>query len=276
MTKINERATGAEHFSQFFEDKNIIDMLNDDAEGGEEKFFQAIDMGELDEEERQYLLIDKDTGRVYDLRNDTHLNHITSKNTRLTVDTSVNNISSSSHQSQTPLPSSSSAKGGNAWGDWWKQKKRNNQDLLWASENGNLEEVKKLMDPNQLQDLIADVNHRGLDNWTALHFAANEGHFEVVKELLTHTDLEKEPLSSINRTPTHLAAIRGHSNILRALLNSQTKPICDTNIRDFDESTPLHYASEYGHADSIICLIKEAGADPFLKNKFGYTPSDIA
>lgn len=275
MTKINERATGAEQFSQFFEDKNIIDMLNDDAEGGEEKFFQAIDMGELDEEERQYLLIDKDTGRVYDLRNDTHLQRITSKNTRLTVDMSSNNISTSSHQSQT-LPSSSSSKGGNAWSDWWKQKKRNNQDLLWASENGNLEEVKKLMDPNQLQDLIADVNHRGLDNWTALHFAANEGHFEVVKELLTHTDLEKEPISSINRTPLHLAAIRGHTNILRALLNSQTKPLCDNNIRDFDENTPLHYASEYGHADSIIYLIKEAGADPFLKNKFGYTPSDIA
>jgi hypothetical protein len=30
-------------------------------------------MGELDEEERQYLLIDKDTGKVYDLRNDMHL-----------------------------------------------------------------------------------------------------------------------------------------------------------------------------------------------------------
>jgi ankyrin repeat protein len=38
----------------------------------------------------------------------------------------------------------------------------------------------------------------------------------------------------------------------------------------------MHYASEYGHAECIIYLIKEAGADPFLKNKFGYTPSDIA
>jgi len=28
--------------------------------------------------------------------------------------------------------------------------------------------------------------------------------------------------------------------------------------------------------ESIIYLIKEAGADPFLKNKFGNTPSDIA
>jgi hypothetical protein len=45
-------------------------------------------MGELDEEERQYLLIDKDTGKVYDLRNDMHLQRITSKQTRLTVDVS--------------------------------------------------------------------------------------------------------------------------------------------------------------------------------------------
>ena len=153
-------------------------MLNDELEAGSEKFFQEIDMGELDEEERQYLLIDKDTGRVYDLRNDMHLQRITSKNTRLTVDVSSHNMSTTSHQSQS-LPASSGGKGG-AWGDWWKDKKRNNQDLLWASENGNLDEVKRLMDPSQLQDLIADINHRGLDNWTAVHFAANEGHFEVV------------------------------------------------------------------------------------------------
>ena len=52
MTKIPERGTAAGEFSQFIEDKNIIDMLNDDDEAGAEKFFQAIDMGELDEEER--------------------------------------------------------------------------------------------------------------------------------------------------------------------------------------------------------------------------------
>jgi len=145
MTKIQERGTAAGEFSQFIEeDKNIIDMLNDDGEAGAEKFFQAIDMGELDEEERQYLLIDKDTGRVYDLRNDMHLQRITSKNTRLTVDM---NVSTSSHQSSS-LPNSSSSKtGGGAWGDWWKDKKRNNQDLLWVSENGNLDEVKRLLDP---------------------------------------------------------------------------------------------------------------------------------
>jgi ankyrin repeat protein len=48
------------------------------------------------------------------------------------------------------------------------------------------------------------------------------------------------------------------------------------NAKDFDENTPLHYASEFGHHEVIIFLIKEAAADPSIKNKFGYAPSDIA
>jgi ankyrin repeat protein len=48
------------------------------------------------------------------------------------------------------------------------------------------------------------------------------------------------------------------------------------NAKDFDENTPLHHASEFGHSYVIIFLIKEAYADAFAKNKFGYAPSDIA
>lgn len=48
------------------------------------------------------------------------------------------------------------------------------------------------------------------------------------------------------------------------------------NVRDFDENTPLHYASEFGHFEVIIFLVKEAFAETFIKNKFGYAPSDIA
>jgi ankyrin repeat protein len=80
-----------------------------------------------------------------------------------------------------------------------------------------------------------------------------------------------------------MAAIRGYTNIVRLLIETpihlgagSTVPMVDRNIRDFDENTPLHYASEYGHFECIIYLVNEASADPFLKNKFGYTPSDIA
>lgn len=74
------------------------------------------------------------------------------------------------------------------------------------------------------------------------------------------------------RTPLHLAAIRGHTEIVRILVNHGT----DKNAKDFDENTPLHYASEFGHFQSIIYLVKEAEADAQMKNKFGYSPSDIA
>jgi ankyrin repeat protein len=33
-------------------------------------------------------------------------------------------------------------------------------------------------------DLVADKNAKGLDQWSALHMASNEGHLEVVKQLL--------------------------------------------------------------------------------------------
>ena len=98
----------------------------------------------------------------------------------------------------------------------------------------------------------------------------------MVEELLSHPEIEREPVSTINRTPLHLAAIRGHTNIVRKLIECRLQPAVDKNCRDFDENTPLHYASEYGHFECIIYLVKEAMADPFLKNKFGYTPSDIA
>jgi len=50
----------------------------------------------------------------------------------------------------------------------------------------------------------------------------------------------------------------------------------DLLAKDFDLNTPLHDASQNGHADIIIYLIKEAGVEPIVKNKFGYTPCDIA
>jgi len=90
--------------------------------------------------------------------------------------------------------------------------------------------------------------------------------------LLSQPDIEVDPTSTINRTPLHLAAIRGHMPVVRALVSKGA----NKNAKDFDENTPLHYASEFGHFEVIIFLIKEAAVDPTIKNKFGYAPSDIA
>lgn len=65
-----------------------------------------------------------------------------------------------------------------------------------------------------------------------------------MKELLTHPELEKEAPSTILRTPLHLACIRGHLEIVRMMVSSGV----NKNCRDFDENTPLHFASEYGNS----------------------------
>lgn len=89
---------------------------------------------------------------------------------------------------------------------------------------------------------------------------------------MSRPEIEKNGMSSINRTPLHLAAIRGNTAIVRALVAHKF----DVNAKDVDENTPLHYASEFGHFETIIFLIKEADADLRVKNKYGYSPSDIA
>jgi ankyrin repeat protein len=50
----------------------------------------------------------------------------------------------------------------------------------------------------------------------------------------------------------------------------------DPNLRDFDESTALHCAAEQGSLNSLEYLLSNTNLDINAKNKFGYTPSDIA
>ena len=41
-------------------------------------------MGEIEEEDKKFLIIDKDTGKAYDIRNENHVERITKKTTRIT------------------------------------------------------------------------------------------------------------------------------------------------------------------------------------------------
>ena len=44
--------------------------------------------------------------------------------------------------------------------------------------------MRKFLDAEIYKDLKADLNTKGLDEWTALFYAAADGHIEVVEELL--------------------------------------------------------------------------------------------
>ena len=52
-------------------DQNLVEFL-----GNEENILE-VDMGQIDEEERPFKIVDKDTGRIYDIRNDKHIERLT-------------------------------------------------------------------------------------------------------------------------------------------------------------------------------------------------------
>lgn len=54
-----------------------------------------------------------------------------------------------------------------------------------------------------------------------------------------------------------MACLKGHTEIAKLLIEAGA----NKNMKDFDESTPLHCASESGHIDTIEYLVKEAKVD---------------
>ena len=160
-------------------------------------------------------------------------------------------------------------KGTKAYNNWWKKKRSNWEDLLMAAEAGNLEQVKDLLDKEIHKEFVADIRFEGLDDFTALHFAAQENRYDVWKFLIEN-GADWEAKSSIGRTPLHLSSLKGHAEIVELLLNNGA----ELNCKDSDLYTPLHYASEMGNVEWTKILI-EKGADLTIRNNLGARPSDI-
>lgn len=73
------------------------------------------------------------------------------------------------------------------------------------------------------------------------------------------------------KTPLHGAAMHGHVNLLRQLLERGS----EVNARDrFSGATALHHAAAQGHAEAITALL-EGGADPQQCNGRGQTARDV-
>ena len=100
--------------------------------------------------------------------------------------------------------------------------------LMLAALNGQLDLAGKLVKKG------ADVNKTG---WTPLHYAASNGHVEVIKLLLEN----------------------------HAYIDAESP----------NKSTPLMMASMYGNPQSVKLLLDE-GADPLLKNQIGLTALQFA
>jgi len=138
-------------------------------------------MGTLKDEERVFMVVDKDTGKVYDLRNERHIEKLTeteiARSSLANKDKDKLKESENERQSNQKNPKSRKSVG---WNNWWKKKLDNDMEFLKAAEIGDLPALNKYLDVQKMKGQQADVNATTLDDWTALHLACRAGHVQIV------------------------------------------------------------------------------------------------
>uniref|UniRef100_A0A3P9JD08 Ankyrin repeat domain 6b n=1 Tax=Oryzias latipes TaxID=8090 RepID=A0A3P9JD08_ORYLA len=103
-----------------------------------------------------------------------------------------------------------------------------------------------------------------------LHLAAHKGHLEVVRILLkAGCDLDIE--DDGEQTALHRAAVVGNTDVIGALIQEG----CALDRQDKDGNTALHEVAWHGFSQSVKLLVK-AGANVHAKNKAGNTALHLA
>ncbi|MCP4746957.1 MAG: ankyrin repeat domain-containing protein, partial [Desulfobacteraceae bacterium] len=142
--------------------------------------------------------------------------------------------------------------------------------LSEAAENGHIEIVKLLLShPNSCDKIDLDEGNEG----GPLFCAAVLGHIEIVKLLLSHPNIDVNKADWRGRTPLFWAAENGRVNVVNALLSH---PNIDVNKANGLDQTPLSIAAREGHIEIVKLLLSHPNIDVNQANDYGRTPLSIA
>lgn len=112
--------------------------------------------------------------------------------------------------------------------------------------------------------------------WTPLHFAASNGHLEVLLELIEPPDSSRGTPDHLGFTPLHEAIRHHHIDCVKALVTpGPSWPGANKDACSNLGTTPLHLAAHLGHID-VVAYLLEAGAAPITRNRQKLTAVDIA
>ncbi|GAV58061.1 LOW QUALITY PROTEIN: Ank_2 domain-containing protein, partial [Cephalotus follicularis] len=137
-------------------------------------------------------------------------------------------------------------------------------ELHAAARSGELEAVESILNSNPLA-----INSRDKHSRTPLHLAAWARQTEVVSYLCNHkADVGAAAIDDMGAI--HFAAQKGHLEVVRMLVSAGVS-VKAANRKGL---TPLHYAVQ-SHLEVIKYLVRKAGSLR-AKTKAGKTPLDLA
>ena len=145
-----------------------------------------------------------------------------------------------------------------------KVKSLKSTELMVASQNGDVEVVKMLLNKG------ADVNSKTSDGITALIWATLNGHIEVVK-MLIDKGANVNANEGNGMTALIYASDKGYLDVVQSLLYKGA----DVNAKLSDGNTALIYAADKGYLDVVQALLNK-GADVNAKASDGMTALDAA
>ncbi|XP_065193226.1 transient receptor potential cation channel subfamily A member 1-like [Sycon ciliatum] len=138
--------------------------------------------------------------------------------------------------------------------------------LHYAARGNHIECVKMLLDNG------ADANIQGDEERTPLFLAAKCNRPDVVGILCQHPGARTDLPDMYGMLPSHVAARRGHSAVLKELNKSGALHI---ESPDFHGNTALHHSCMSGNAE-VANFLLEHGASPLHKNNNKETPYHLA
>ena len=112
-----------------------------------------------------------------------------------------------------------------------------------------------------------NLNHKTPNDESPLMMAAFKGNLDIAKEMIKAGAL-------VNKTgwaPLHYAATNGHKDMVALLLDENAYIDAEAPSK----TTPLMMAARHGHAD-VVKLLMEEGADITPKNVHGLSAIDFA
>jgi ankyrin repeat protein len=112
-----------------------------------------------------------------------------------------------------------------------------------------------------------NVNFLNSADESALMYAALKGQLALAKLLIS----KDADVNKTGWTPLHYAATNGHVDVIQLLLDNHAF----VDAASPNGSTPLMLAAQYGTPQAVKLLLDE-GAEPLQKNEQGLTPIDFA